>query len=398
LADITVRDMLDAGVHFGHRARHWNPKMAPFIYGERNQLHIIDLEQTVPLYRKTCDFVRSVAAQRGTVLFVGTKRAAQHAIRNEATRCGMPYVSHRWLGGTLTNLKTIKKSIARLEELEALEEDATRERFTKKEMLGLKREREKLLRSLGGIRDMNALPDAVFIIDLEHERIALNEARKLGIPVAAVVDTNCSPQDVDYMIRAKTAIPSRTKPRLLPRRRPRPHPLRPPPRRPPLKRPQSRHLPPKRLPTPMLPPRPPRKRPRTLPPPKRFLPRKQPRKRPLTLMLPQPKCPLALMRLPLKRRPPPKRLPRRMRAPSPIRRRKKPPRHHPRRTEARGHYRRRGQGPARSDGRRHDGLQARARRNQRRCRGSPQSFAHERRRSGGKEGRPRGCGRRDCRG
>jgi len=200
LADITVRDMLDAGVHFGHRARHWNPKMAPFIYGERNQLHIIDLEQTVPLYRKTCDFVRSVAAQRGTVLFVGTKRAAQHAIRNEATRCGMPYVSHRWLGGTLTNLKTIKKSIARLEELEALEEDATRERFTKKEMLGLKREREKLLRSLGGIRDMNALPDAVFIIDLEHERIALNEARKLGIPVAAVVDTNCSPQDVDYMI------------------------------------------------------------------------------------------------------------------------------------------------------------------------------------------------------
>ncbi len=200
MADITVRDMLDAGVHFGHRARHWNPKMAPFIYGERNQLHIIDLEQTVPLYRKTCDFVRSVAAQRGTVLFVGTKRAAQHAIRNEATRCGMPYVSHRWLGGTLTNLKTIKKSIARLEELEALEEDATRERFTKKEMLGLKREREKLLRSLGGIRDMNALPDAVFIIDLEHERIALNEARKLGIPVAAVVDTNCSPQDVDYMI------------------------------------------------------------------------------------------------------------------------------------------------------------------------------------------------------
>ena len=200
MAEITVRDMLDAGVHFGHRARHWNPKMAPFIYGERNQLHIIDLEQTIPLYRKTCDFVRSVAAQRGTVLFVGTKRAAQHAIRNEATRCGMPYVSHRWLGGTLTNLKTIKKSIARLEELEALEEDGARERFTKKEVLGLKREREKLLRSLGGIRDMDSLPDAVFIIDLEHERIALNEATKLGIPVAAVVDTNCSPQDVDYMI------------------------------------------------------------------------------------------------------------------------------------------------------------------------------------------------------
>ena len=200
MADITVRDMLDAGVHFGHRARHWNPKMAPFIYGERNQLHIIDLEQTVPLYRKTCDFVRSVAAQRGTVLFVGTKRAAQHAIRTEAMRCGMPYVSHRWLGGTLTNLKTIKKSVARLEELEALDEETTRERFTKKEILGLKREREKLLRSLGGIRDMDSLPDAVFIIDLEHERIALNEARKLGIPVAAVVDTNCSPQDVDYMI------------------------------------------------------------------------------------------------------------------------------------------------------------------------------------------------------
>ena len=200
MADITVREMLDAGVHFGHRARHWNPKMAPFIYGERNQLHIIDLEQTVPLYQKTCEFVRSVAAQRGTVLFVGTKRAAQHAIRNEATRCGMPYVSHRWLGGTLTNLKTIKKSIARLEELEALDEETVRERFTKKEVLGLKRELEKLKRSLGGIRAMDSLPDAVFIIDLEHERIALNEAKKLGIPVAAVVDTNCSPQDVDYMI------------------------------------------------------------------------------------------------------------------------------------------------------------------------------------------------------
>ena len=200
MAEISVREMLDAGVHFGHRARHWNPKMAPFIYGERNQLHIIDLEQTVPLYKKTCEFVRSVAAQRGTVLFVGTKRAAQHAIRNEATRCGMPYVSHRWLGGTLTNLKTIKKSIARLEELEALDEETLRLRFTKKEALGVKRELEKLKRSLGGIRSMDSLPDAIFIIDLEHERIALNEARKLGIPVAAVVDTNCSPQDVDYMI------------------------------------------------------------------------------------------------------------------------------------------------------------------------------------------------------
>ena len=200
MAEVSVREMLDAGVHFGHRARHWNPKMAPFIYGERNQLHIIDLEQTVPLYKKTCEFVRSVAAQRGTVLFVGTKRAAQHAIRNEATRCGMPYVSHRWLGGTLTNLKTIKKSIARLEELEALDEETLRERFTKKEALGVKRELAKLNRSLGGIRSMDSLPDAVFIIDLEHERIALNEARKLGIPVAAVVDTNCSPQDVDYMI------------------------------------------------------------------------------------------------------------------------------------------------------------------------------------------------------
>ena len=203
MAEITVREMLDAGVHFGHRARHWDPKMAPYIYGERNQLHIIDLEQTVPLYKKTCAFVRSVAARRGTVLFVGTKRAAQHAIRNEATRCGMPYVSHRWLGGTLTNLKTIKKSIARLEKLEdldALDEETLRARFTKKEALGLKRELGKLRRSLGGIRAMESLPDAVFIIDLEHERIALNEARKLGIPVAAVVDTNCSPQDVDYMI------------------------------------------------------------------------------------------------------------------------------------------------------------------------------------------------------
>ena len=200
LADITVRDMLDAGVHFGHRARHWNPKMAPFIYGERNQLHIIDLEQTVPLYRKTCDFVRSVAAQRGTVLFVGTKRAAQHAIRNEATRCGMPYVNRRWLGGMLTNYRTVKQSIKRLKELEALIEEGGLDRVSKKEGLSLQRELAKLERGLGGIKDMDGIPDVLFIIDVGYEKIAVAEAVTLGIPVVAVVDTNNAPDGVDYII------------------------------------------------------------------------------------------------------------------------------------------------------------------------------------------------------
>ena len=200
MAQILMRQMLEAGVHFGHQTRYWNPKMAPFIFGQRNNIHIINLEHTVLLYEKACDFIKSVVGNGGTVLFVGTKRAAREAIRGEAERCKMPYVSHRWLGGMLTNFKTIKQSIKRLEELEQMAEDGSFEQLTKKEALGLKREQAKLERSLGGIKEMPGLPDAVFIIDVAHEKIAAHEARKLGIPVVAVVDTNCSPTDVDYVI------------------------------------------------------------------------------------------------------------------------------------------------------------------------------------------------------
>ncbi len=200
MTDISMRQMLEAGVHFGHQTRYWNPKMAPFIFGHRNNIHIINLEQTLPLYEKALDFIKNIAADSGTVLFVGTKRSARAAIRTSAEGCGMPFVSHRWLGGMLTNFKTIKQSIKRLEELELKSEDGSFDQLSKKEVLGLKREQEKLERSLGGIKNMRSLPDALFIIDVGHEKIALHEARKLGIPVVAIVDTNCSPNDVDYVV------------------------------------------------------------------------------------------------------------------------------------------------------------------------------------------------------
>ena len=200
MTDVSMRQMLEAGVHFGHQTRYWNPKMAPFIFGSRNNIHIINLEHTVPLFRKACGFIKNLAADGGTMLFVGTKRAARDSVRTQAERCGMPYVSHRWLGGMLTNFKTIKQSIKRLEELDQMQTDGSAERLTKKEVLNLKREQAKLERSLGGIKALAALPDAVFVIDVGHENIAVHEARILGIPVIGVVDTNCSPDTVDYVI------------------------------------------------------------------------------------------------------------------------------------------------------------------------------------------------------
>ena len=200
MTDVSMRRMLEAGVHFGHQTRFWNPKMAPFIFGERNRIHIINLERTLPLYQEACEFIRRVVADSGTVLFVGSKRAARQAISEEAVRCGMPYVSHRWLGGMLTNFKTIRKSVARLKDLEEITADESRGDYTKKEILGLSRERDKLERTLGGIKDMESLPDAVFVVDVGHEEIAVREAIKLGIPIVAVVDTNSSPDEIDYVV------------------------------------------------------------------------------------------------------------------------------------------------------------------------------------------------------
>jgi small subunit ribosomal protein S2 len=200
MTDVTMRGMLEAGVHFGHQTRFWNPKMQPFIFGERNKIHIINLEKSLPMYVEAAEFVRKLVADGGTVLFVGSKRAARQAIAEQAERCGMPHVSQRWLGGMLTNFKTIRQSIKRLKDLEEITEGDTTRDFTKKEMLRLTRERDKLRRALGGIKDMDSLPDAVFIIDVGHEEIAIKEARKLGIAVVAVVDTNCSPDGVDYAI------------------------------------------------------------------------------------------------------------------------------------------------------------------------------------------------------
>lgn len=199
MADVTMRRMLEAGVHFGHQTRFWNPKMAPYIFGERNKIHIINLEKTLPLFNEAAEFVRKLVADGGVVLFVGSKRAARQAIAEEAARCGMPYVSQRWLGGMLTNFKTIRQSIKRLKDLEEITQGGGPE-FTKKELLTLSRERDKLERALGGIKEMDSLPDAVFIIDVGHEEIAVKEAHKLGIPVVAVVDTNCSPEGIDYPI------------------------------------------------------------------------------------------------------------------------------------------------------------------------------------------------------
>jgi len=195
-----MRQMLEAGVHFGHQARFWDPKMAPFIFGERSKIHIINLEKTLPLYEDALNFIGKLVAGKGTILFVGTKRSARDTIRKEAVRCKMPFVDHRWLGGMMTNFKTVRQSIRRLKELEAMEQDGTFEKLSKKEGLMLKREQDKLDRSLGGIKDMNRLPDAMFIVDVGHEKIAVAEARKLGIPVVGIVDSNNSPDGIDYVI------------------------------------------------------------------------------------------------------------------------------------------------------------------------------------------------------
>jgi small subunit ribosomal protein S2 len=200
MADVTMRQMLEAGVHFGHQTRYWNPKMAPFIFGERNKIHIINLEKSLPLAREASAFVKATVADGGTVLFVGTKRAAREAVQTQAKRCEMPFVCQRWLGGMLTNYKTIRQSVKRLLTLEKMAEEGGFEGLTKKEILGLTREQEKLERSLGGIKEMRSLPDALFVVDVDHEDIAIREARKLGIPVVAIVDTNCSPDGVDYIV------------------------------------------------------------------------------------------------------------------------------------------------------------------------------------------------------
>ncbi len=200
MPQVTMRQMLEAGVHFGHQTRYWNPRMAPYIFGARGKIHIINLEKTVPLFTDAMNFLSAIAQKRGQILFVGTKRSAREAVKEEATRCGMPYMTQRWLGGTLTNFRTVKQSVSRLKELESAETDGTFEKLVKHEVLGLRREREKLDASLGGIKTLERLPDALFVIDIGHEDIAVKEARKLGIPVIAVVDTNYDPSLVDYAI------------------------------------------------------------------------------------------------------------------------------------------------------------------------------------------------------
>ena len=200
MGDVSMRQMLEAGVHFGHQTRYWNPKMGPYIFGQRNKIHIINLEKSLPLYNDAMNFIGSLAANGGKVLFVGTKRSARDTVKEEGVRCNMPYVNHRWLGGMLTNFQTIRQSIKRLKELETMFEDGSIERFSKKEALGLRREMEKLELSMGGIKDMPGIPDAMFVIDVGHENIAIAEARKLGIPVIGVVDTNNDPNGIDYPI------------------------------------------------------------------------------------------------------------------------------------------------------------------------------------------------------
>lgn len=197
---VSMRDMLQAGVHFGHQTRYWNPKMGQYIFGARNKIHIVNLEHTVPAFNGALEVVQKMAAQKKKILFVGTKRAAQKTIAEQASRVGMPYVSHRWLGGMLTNYKTIRASIRRYRDLEAQSQDGTFDKLTKKEALMRTRLMGKLEQSIGGIKDMGGLPDALFIVDVEHERIAVQEANKLGIPVIAVVDTNSDPAGVDYVI------------------------------------------------------------------------------------------------------------------------------------------------------------------------------------------------------
>ena len=197
---VTMRQMLEAGVHFGHQTRYWNPKMAPYIFGHRNKIHIINLEKTLAMYQEALKFARQLTANRGQLLFVGTKRQARDIVREEAQRCQMPYVDYRWLGGMLTNFKTVKQSIKRLKEMEAMAQDGTFERMAKKEALGLQREMDKLNRSLGGIKELSSLPDALFIFDVGYQKGAVAEANKLGVPVIGVVDTNHTPAGIDYVV------------------------------------------------------------------------------------------------------------------------------------------------------------------------------------------------------
>ena len=200
MANVSMRQMLEAGVHFGHQARYWNPKMAPYIFGERNKIHIINLEKTLPLFNDAMNFVSGLAARKGTILFVGTKRAAQEAVREAASRCGMPFVDHRWLGGMLTNFKTIRSRIRRMERIEKMEESGEFALLPKKEVIKLRHEYEKLQKNLGGIRNMKELPGVIFIVDPRKERIAIAEARALNIPIVGIVDTNCDPDEIDYVI------------------------------------------------------------------------------------------------------------------------------------------------------------------------------------------------------
>ena len=200
MAQVSMRDMLQAGVHFGHQTRYWNPKMKSYIFGPRNGVHIINLEKTVPMFNEALVELTRIAGNNGKVLFVGTKRAATEAIKDAALSCNQYYVNHRWLGGMLTNWKTIQKRISRLKQINAMEEDGTFEVLSKKEVLALKREQEKLEKSLGGIKDMEELPGALFIVDPRKERIAVAEAKKLNIPIVAIVDTNCDPDEIDYVI------------------------------------------------------------------------------------------------------------------------------------------------------------------------------------------------------
>jgi small subunit ribosomal protein S2 len=197
---VSMRDMLQAGVHFGHQTRFWNPKMSQFIFGSRNKVHVINLEHTVPAFNEALEILRVEAAKGNQILFVGTKRAAQKIIKEQAERCDMPYVSHRWLGGMLTNYKTIRASIRRFRDLEAQESNGTFDKLNKKEVLTRTRMKDKLENSIGGIKDMNGLPDILFVVDVDHERIAINEANKLGIPVVGIVDSNSNPDGVDYII------------------------------------------------------------------------------------------------------------------------------------------------------------------------------------------------------
>ena len=200
MSNVTMREMLEAGVHFGHQTRFWNPKMAPFIFGERNKIHIINLEQTMPMCKDAVSYLGKVASKKGKILFVGTKRAASDSVKEEAMRCGMPFVNHRWLGGMLTNFRTVRASIKRLKELEEMAESNAYEKISKKEILQLSREQEKLEKTLGGIKDMGGLPDVLFVIDVGYEKIAVQEASKLGIPVVGIVDTNNSPDDIEYIV------------------------------------------------------------------------------------------------------------------------------------------------------------------------------------------------------